>query len=57
MATKECLTPERGAFMASLCSDHFGSEATKDKQLSFAYASHVCECQSYRRGQSIIQLI
>ena len=47
MATKECPTPERGAFMASLCSDHFGSEATKDKQLSFAYASHVHDCPSF----------
>jgi len=36
------------ASMASLRSDHSGSEATKDKQLSFADASHICDCQSYR---------
>ena len=34
------------AFTATLCSDRFGSEAAKDKQLSFAYASHVCDCRS-----------
>ena len=28
--------------------DSYGSEATKDKQFSFAYASHVRDCQSYR---------
>jgi len=34
------------SLMASLRSDHSGFKATKDKQLSFANASHVCDCQS-----------
>ena len=42
MATKEHPTPKGlSASMASLRSDHSGSEATKDKQLSFANASHL----------------
>ncbi len=56
MATKEHPTPERSlASSASLCSDRYGSEAAKDKQLSFAVASHVCDCQSYRVKPAIIQ--
>ena len=47
MATKEHPNPKGGASMATLRYDLSGSEATKDKQLSFAYASHVCDCQSY----------
>ena len=45
MATKERLTRETG-LPPRLCvrSDRFGSKATKDKQLSFAYASHVRDC-------------
>ncbi len=47
MATNEHSTLKVLASTASLCSDRYGSEATKDKQLSFVYASHVHDCQSY----------
>ncbi len=49
MATKEHPTPERGsASSAALRSDRYGFKATKDKQLSFAHAYHICDCRSYR---------
>ncbi len=38
-----------------ICFDSYGSEATKDKQLSFAYASHVCDCQSYRTNTKFLR--
>ena len=49
MATKERSTRETGfPSWLRIRSDHFGSEATKKKQFSFADASHVRDCQSYR---------
>ena len=44
--------PERGLpSRLRIRSDRYGSEAMKDKQLSFNDASHICDCQSI--GQKI----
>ncbi len=49
MATKEHSTHKMGLPpRLHIRSDRYGSKATKDKQLSFNNASHICDCQSYR---------
>ncbi len=58
MATKEHSTHEMGsASSAALRSDRYGFKATKDKQLSFAHAFHICDCQSYRVKPAIIRRV
>ena len=54
VATKEHLTLEQVMPpLLRIRSDSYGSEATKDKQLSFAHASHVCDCQSYLTNMKV----